>query len=55
MDRDIKSAVCVEKEGMKQVPMDCRDFKARETSPSTFFEALMKIDGIKVSMVGSVN
>lgn len=47
-DRDIKSAICIEKEGLKQVPMDCMEFKLEETLTTVFFEALSKINGIKV-------
>ena len=38
-----------------EVPVDYRDFKAREISPNTFFDTLMKISGIKVSKVESMN
>ena len=54
-DRDVKSAVCIEAEGMKRVPLDKRDFKAREILPSTFFDLLVAINGIKVSKVESMN
>jgi putative transposase len=54
-DRDIKSARCIEVEGLKRVPVDYRDFKAREISSSTFFNTLNKINGIKVSKMESMN
>jgi putative transposase len=54
-DRDVKSALCIEAEAMKQIPVDYRDFKAREILPSTFFETLAAVNGIKVSKVESMN
>jgi putative transposase len=54
-DRDIKSAICIEDEGIKQVPVDYRDFKAREILPNTFFDTLVAINGINVSKVESLN
>lgn len=48
-DRDIKSASCVEAEGIKQIPMDCRELTLRENMSSTFFDRLNKINGIKAS------
>jgi len=55
MDRDVKSAICIENEAMKQVPMDDRDFKVRENSTNTFFEKLATVSGIKVSKLDSMN
>lgn len=52
-DRDVKSAICIEKEGLKQIPLDERNFKARESSTSAFFDTLNKINGIKVSKLYS--
>ena len=54
-DRDIKSALCIEQEAMKQIPVDDRDFKAREISTSTFFDKLATVSGIKVSKLESMN
>lgn len=54
-DRDIKSAICIETEGMKQVPTDYREFKPGEISTSTFLDALGKIHGIKVSKLKLLN
>jgi len=54
-DRDIKSAICIEQEAIKQVPMDRRDVKAREILTSTFFEKLATVNGIKVSKLKSMN
>lgn len=54
-DRDVKSSICIEMEGLRNIPVDYRDFKAREISSNTFFDTLSKIDGIKVSKVGSMN
>lgn len=52
-DRDVKSALCIEAEGMKQVPMDHREFKLGEIQTSTFFDILMKIDSVIVSKLES--
>lgn len=48
-DRDIKSAICIEREAMKQIPMDCRELTLREISTSTFFTKLSNINGVKLS------
>ena len=40
---------------MKQIPVDDRDFKAREILTSTFFEKLATVSGIKVSKLESMN
>jgi putative transposase len=53
MDRDVKSAICIEAEGLKQVPVDNRDFKEQEISSSTFFDLLTNIGGVEVSKVKS--
>jgi putative transposase len=55
-DRDWKSASCIETEGLKnkQVPVERRDFKAQESSASTFLGLLIKINGIKVRQAGLV-
>jgi hypothetical protein len=53
MDRDVKSAICIEIEGLKRVPMDHRDFKEQEISSSTFFNLLTNIDGVEVSKMKS--
>lgn len=53
MDRDKKSAICIETEGMKQIPVDNRDFKEQEISSSTLFDLLNNIGGVEVSKVGS--
>ena len=52
-DRDVKSAICIEAEGLKQIPVDSRDFKEQEISSSTFFGLLTHIGGIEVSKVRS--
>ena len=54
-DRDWKSAICIEEEATKQIPMDDRNFKTREILTSTFFETLVAINGIKVSKLKSMN
>ena len=54
-DRDWKSAICIEEEAMKQIPMDDRNFKTREILTSTFFETLVAINGVKVSKLKSMN
>lgn len=51
-DRDIKSACCILEERLKTIPMDRRDFKARENVSSTQFDS---ISGIKVSKMCSEN
>jgi len=51
-DRDFKSACCILKEGLKQIPMDRRNFKAGENVSSTH---LNSISGIKVSKMRSEN
>ena len=52
-DRDWKSSVSIETEGIKRVPLDKRDFKVQENSSSTFYDILSNINGIAVSKVGS--
>jgi len=60
-DRDVKSAICIEKEGMnnffkdKNIPVDYRDFKTREILSSTVFVLLSKIDNVNISKIESVN
>jgi putative transposase len=55
-DRDVKSAECIENEGMKLiVPVDYRDLKAREILSTAFLGSLMAIRGIRVSKTGSMN
>lgn len=52
-DRDFKSACCILEEGLRtNIPMDRRDFKARENVSSTHFDS---ISGIKVSKICSMN
>jgi len=52
-DRDWKSAICIETEGFKQIPVDDRKFTVQENIPSVFFDKLSKISNIKVSKVSS--
>ena len=54
-DRDGKSSVCIETEGLKRVPTEHRDFKVQESSASTFFDILNNINGIKTSKWDSMN
>ena len=54
-DRDVKSALCIENEAMKNIPTEHRDFKMQESSANTFFNLLNKIDSIKVSKQDSLN
>ncbi len=54
-DRDIKSARCIETEGLKELPVDRRDFKLEENASSTCFNILSKISGIKVSKKSSLS
>lgn len=53
MDRDVKSAICIEAEGLKRVPVGNRDFKEQEISSSTFFDLLNNIGGVEVSKIKS--
>lgn len=52
-DRDVKSAICIEMAGLKQIPLDKREFTAQETSSNTLFTLLNKISNVKVSKVNS--
>lgn len=56
-DRDIKSAQCIETEGMRtlELPMDRRDIKLEENVSSTFFNFLSNIGGIKASKMCSMS
>lgn len=54
-DRDIKSAQCIEVEGLKNIPTDRREFKLEEKSSSAFFDILGAISGIKVSKKNSLS
>ena len=49
LDRDIHAAKNIETEGLKQIPVGRREFTLTENTTSTFFNALSKIDGVKVS------
>ena len=53
MDRDLKSSICISDEGMKQIPVDNREFTLGEISTSTFMGALEHIHGIHVSKLES--
>jgi putative transposase len=48
-DRDVKSSLCIEKEGLKRVPVDGRELTPMETLTSTFFASLSKINGVETS------
>lgn len=52
-DRDWKSAICIETEGLKQIPVDDRKLTVQENRSSAFFDKLSKINNIKVSKVSS--
>ena len=54
-DRDWKSAVCIRDEGMKQIPVERREYTLGEISTSTFLGALSKIKGIQVSKLESLS
>ncbi len=60
-DRDIKSAKCIENEGLTMlkscgsIPVDHRDFKLEENVSSTCFDLLTNINGIKVSKICSMS
>ena len=49
LDRDIKSAICIRDEAMRQLPMEHREVTLGEISTSTFLSVLNKIKGIQVS------
>ena len=59
-DRDLKSARCIEKEGLTKskldniIPTDYRNFKPEENWFSACFNLLININGIKVSKIGSL-
>jgi len=54
-DRDVKSAICIEQEALKQIPTDRREFTLGEISTSTFFTKLNNINGVKVKQVKSLS
>lgn len=54
-DRDWKSSLCVRDEGMKQIPVERREYTLGETSTSTFLGALSKINGIQLSKLGALS
>ena len=54
-DRDVKSAWCIEREGLKNIPTDHREFKIEENCSSDFFNTLMKVDGVKVFKSSSMS
>jgi putative transposase len=55
MDRDVKSAICIRDEGMRQIPVERREYTLGEISTSTFLGALSKIKGIQVSKLESLS
>jgi hypothetical protein len=55
MDRDVKLAMCIRDEGMRQIPVGRREYKLGEISTSTFLVALSKIKGIQVSKLESLS
>jgi putative transposase len=55
MDRDWKSSLCIRDEGMKQIPVERREYTLGEISTSTFLGALSKIKGIQVSKLKSLS
>lgn len=52
-DRDVKSAVCIEREGLRKLPVERRESTPGEISPSAFEDTLSKINGVLVSKVRS--
>ncbi len=54
-DRDVKSAWCIEREGLKNIPTDHREFKLEENCSSDFFNTLMKVDGVEVFKSSSMS
>ena len=65
-DRDIKSARCIEEEGLRVgksdkivplyiVPTEHREVKPKEKSSSACFDVLMKVNGIKVRKMTSLS
>jgi len=55
MDRDIKSAFCIQEEDLKQMPVEYRKFTLGEISTSAFMESLVKINGVNVSKLESLS
>jgi transposase len=55
MDRDVKSAICIRDEALKQIPVERREYTIGEISTSTFLGALSKINGIQVSKLESLS
>jgi transposase len=55
MDRDVKAAICIKEEALKQIPMEHRNFKPGEISSSTIFDLLSNISNVQVSKVESVS
>ncbi len=60
-DRDVKSAYCIKHEGLKQVPMECRDLcrendaKLGEILTTTLYDTLKKIHGLVLSKSRSMS
>ena len=54
LDRDVKSAICIKDEAMKQLPAECRKDTPTEISTSAFIEKLSKINGINASKLESL-
>jgi len=52
-DRDVKSAVCIEREGLKKLPVEHRESTPGEILPSAFEESLSNINGVLLSKVRS--
>ena len=54
-DRDVKSAVCIEVEGLKQIPTDHRIKSWERISSAELFNLLSNIDGLVVSKTTSLS
>jgi hypothetical protein len=55
MDRNVKSAICIENEAMKKIPMDRGELTLGETLSSTFFNTMNIVHGVKESKVRSLS
>lgn len=53
LDRDIKSAICIRDEAMKQLPTEHRKVTLGEIPTSAFLDVLSKINGIQMSKLES--
>ncbi len=55
LDRDVKSAIMIRDEGLRQIPTERREFKLGEILSSVFMDKLSKISSIYVSKIESLS